>query len=99
MFSKIKDWILGGLAVIGGIFGAIFYVLFQQKKTENELINQKYEAAVKENEIKTKELNARTSQEEAKVQREKEREELERKQINNSDLSNFNDTINRLQNK
>lgn len=99
MFSKIKDWFLGGLAVIGGIFGAIFYVLFQQKKTENELINQKYEAAVKENEIKTKELNARTSQEEVKVQREKEHEELARKQINNSDLSNFYDTINRLQNK
>lgn len=99
MFSKIKDWILGGLAVIGGIFGAIFYVLFKQKKIENELINQKYEEAAKENEIKTKELNARTSQEEVKVQREKEHEELARKQINNSDLSNFNDIINRLQNK
>lgn len=96
MFSKIKDWILGGLAVIGGVFGAIFYVLFQQKKKENELINQKYEEAVKENEIKQKELDAKTAQENIRIEREKERERLERKQASSSDLNTFNNIVSRL---
>lgn len=98
MFTKIKDWVIGGLAVIGSIFGAIFYVLFKQSKAENKLITEKYDTAIKESELKTKELEAKEAQENIRIKREKEREELERKQVDNSDYSNFNGVLNRLQN-
>lgn len=94
MFEKIKNWILAGLAVIGGVFGAIFYVLFQQKKDENKLINEKYENAVKENQNQKAALDAVNSQQNARIEREKKYEEEHKN--SDSNLNTFNHIVNGL---
>jgi hypothetical protein len=75
--------ILAILAAIGGVFSAIFYVLFQQKKDENKAINEKFDD-MKNN------LDALAEGEKAEKELKQQNEELKEKAHSGNNLDVFN---------
>ena len=75
--------ILAILAGIGAAFSAIFYVLFQQKKDENKVINEKYDD-MKNN------LDALEAAEIAEKELKKVHENLKEKAHSGNNLDAFN---------
>lgn len=75
--------ILAVLAGIASFFAAIFYVLLQQKKDENKVINEKYDD-MKNN------LDALKAAENAEKELKKQNEELKEKAHSGNNLDAFN---------
>ena len=75
--------ILAILAAVGGVFSAIFYVLFQQKKDENKAINEKFDD-MKNN------LDALEAAENAEKELKQVHEKLKEKAHSGNNLDAFN---------
>lgn len=93
----IKDKVLTVVTFITSVFAAIFYVLFKQKKVENNIQlkeNEKLQSDLKQSE-KIAENNAEVvqavqAQQEAKIKQDAENEELLHKVHSGNGLDSFN---------
>lgn len=94
--NLIKDKILGVLALIGGIFSAIFYVLFQQKKDENEKIKKAYEDTKKDAEEQKKINDAQSHASDTVIKEKEKNAEKKENAHNGNHLNNFNDGLDLL---
>ena len=83
--------ILAALAAIGGVFSAVFFVLFKQAKNDRE-------AAEKENEALKYNMDAIKAADEAVTEVKKQNEELVEKAHGNNNLDAFN-AVNELLSK
>ena len=75
--------ILAILAAIGGVFSAIFFVLFKQAKEEKKAINEKYDNM-------SNNLDALAEGEKAEKELKKQNEELKEKAHSGNNLDAFN---------
>ena len=75
--------ILAILAAIGGVFSAIFFVLFKQANEEKKAINEKYDNM-------SNNLDALAEGEKAEKELKKQNEELEKKVNSSNTLDSFN---------
>ena len=75
--------ILAILAAIGGVFSAIFFVLFKQAKEEKKAINEKYDNM-------SDNLDALAEGEKAEKELKKQNEELKEKAHSGNNLDAFN---------
>lgn len=95
---SIKDKILSGLAVIGSVFAAIFYVLFQQKKDEKQAIEEAYQRTKEETEAQGHIIDVQKETAQAGIQEQKENEEKIHEALNGHNLNNY-DACNELLSK
>ena len=90
MLKDVLNKIVGVVAGVLAVFSAIFYVLFKQKKEENEELK-------KSNEIKEKNLDA-LSEADKKVNMAEKENEKKLEKTNGNKLSNFNACLDFLRN-
>lgn len=89
----IKDKILAILSGIGALFTAIFYVLFQQKKYENEKLKKESQTKTDTVEEQRKVIDAERKAVEEMNKEKKENEELVQDSHSGNHLDNFNTGI------
>lgn len=86
----IKDKILSGLAVVGGIFSAIFYVLFKQAKDERRVIEEAYQRTKEKAEAQGHVIETQQAATTAGIKVQKENEEKIQQAHSGNNLDVFN---------
>lgn len=87
---KILEKLLAGLAAVGAVFSAIFYVLFKQKKDENEKLTENINRLSEENNSNHKITEALQTSHQEGINEQKENEELIQAAHGADNLSSFN---------
>ena len=103
MLTKIKGIIVKIALTITGIFAAVFYVLFQQKKDEKLCQNieelKKQNEELKEEQAQEQHVNQVIQEaQQAVIQEQKENEELTETALGGNNLSSFHAAIDLLRN-
>jgi len=89
--------LFGILAAIGGAFAAVFYVLFKQKKDENEQLKKDNENQKEELETRQKITDALSESQKAGIEEQKKNEELKADLHSGNSAKSFNAVTKLLQ--
>jgi len=95
---KIVEKILGVVAGVGAVLSALFYVLFQQKKDENKLIQEQYNNMKADADAQKKASDIKQSARQDAIKEMKENEQKIADAKNGNHLANF-DALNDILSK